>query len=212
MSGSKEGMSGSISEMHGNSDPFSYFWDKGFTIRRRNSAEKSSTSRSSSVRSIASSSSTLAGMDNLLISGGEKRSGHDGHGEETEDSDLEQERHAGGGAAEPQSDAAPRKARKSKRPCKSKRKRYSNLVTRLEQKIESDPDFHVSQAKLPPSLVANDKLHSKLMARLTRHAELLRDGADAATASAASHRDPPLVAAAAPLALAASAGVVKLSL
>lgn len=85
-------------------------------------------------------------------------------------------------ADSPAEPAPSRKGRQAKRPCKSKRLRYKNLMARLEEKVREDPaGFDVESLQLPPSLVFNEKVLQKIKARLAALAADLCNGGNGET-------------------------------
>lgn len=69
----------------------------------------------------------------------------------------------------------PHKRQNKLRPCKGKRDRYRQLVARMEQMIECDPDgFDDKQLNLPPSIAGNHVLKAKLMTKMHAHAQLVK--------------------------------------
>lgn len=67
------------------------------------------------------------------------------------------------------------KKRSQLRPCKGKRRRFRNLVTRLGNLVEQDPDgFDLAAVELPPSVRACDKVKEKLRLMMQDRAHQIR--------------------------------------
>lgn len=124
-------------------------------------------------------------MDLLLNPSGPKQAAADDDPANSSDEDDLPGAEGGDGAKGPGGAGASGK-KDRKRPCKKRRARYKQLISKLEDLVRANPfNFEFANCQLPPSVVSDTNLCMQLKERLEFLAQSLRDDGGLPSSSSA---------------------------